>query len=251
MILFFSGTGNSRFVAKCIAEETGDKLVDTKEYIREGKSVVFSEDDTFIFISPVYVSAPPIIFLNFIKRSQFPKYSKAYFIMTCAGGMGGAPGYCRQLALEKELTYMGTAEIMMPQNYIALFKIKTSEENRLVIQKAITELKKLVETIKLSDPFPNPHMKSWEFLSTRMILDLYYKCFISAKKFTVTNKCISCGKCTVECPMKNIEIHNGKPTWGTHCTHCMACINLCPKEAVEYGKRTLKKNRYHGPDILC
>jgi NAD-dependent dihydropyrimidine dehydrogenase PreA subunit len=30
----------------------------------------------------------------------------------------------------------------------------------------------------------------------------------------------------------------------------MACINLCPKQAIEYGKRTEGKPRYTGPELL-
>nr|WP_264291386.1 MULTISPECIES: hypothetical protein [unclassified Dorea] len=29
------------------------------------------------------------------------------------------------------------------------------------------------------------------------------------------------------------------------CTHCMACICYCPAEAIEYGKKSVGKPRYH------
>ena len=32
---------------------------------------------------------------------------------------------------------------------------------------------------------------------------------------------------------------------GKNCTHCMACICYCPKEAIEYGKKSKGKPRYH------
>ena len=50
-----------------------------------------------------------------------------------------------------------------------------------------------------------------------------------------TDACIGCGKCVELCPLNNIRLENGKPVWGKHCTHCMACICYCPKEAIEYG----------------
>ena len=46
-------------------------------------------------------------------------------------------------------------------------------------------------------------------------------------------------------PLNNIRLENGKPVWGKHCTHCMACICYCPKEAIEYGKKSKGKPRYH------
>jgi hypothetical protein len=30
----------------------------------------------------------------------------------------------------------------------------------------------------------------------------------------------------------------------------VGCINLCPKQAIEYGKKTVDKLRYPGPDRL-
>ena len=67
----------------------------------------------------------------------------------------------------------------------------------------------------------------------------------------------SCRKTTLPCsmhrkrrrqslrPLNNIRLENGKPVWGKHCTHCMACICYCPKEAIEYGKKSKGKPRYH------
>ncbi len=45
--------------------------------------------------------------------------------------------------------------------------------------------------------------------------------------------------------MNNIRMENGKPVWGQACTHCMACICYCPTEAIEYGKKSVGKPRYH------
>ena len=41
------------------------------------------------------------------------------------------------------------------------------------------------------------------------------------------------------CPLNNITMVEGKT-----CIHCSACINRCPKLAIEYGKKTIGKNRY-------
>lgn len=41
------------------------------------------------------------------------------------------------------------------------------------------------------------------------------------------------------------SLQNGKPLWGQDCTHCMACLCCCPAEAIEYGKMSLGKPRYH------
>ncbi|MBS6504078.1 MAG: 4Fe-4S binding protein [Clostridium sp.] len=60
---------------------------------------------------------------------------------------------------------------------------------------------------------------------------MFYPILIHSKKFYATNACISCGKCENVCPLGNIQLENGKPNWGSNCTHCS------PKEAIEYGRQ--------------
>ena len=74
---------------------------------------------------------------------------------------------------------------------------------------------------------------------------MFYSLFVKADAFNVDGKCIGCGKCEKICPLNNIKIQNGKPVWGKECTHCMACICHCPTEAIEYGKKSIGKPRYH------
>ncbi len=69
------------------------------------------------------------------------------------------------------------------------------------------------------------------------------------KGFNVNDKCIVCEMCKIICPVDNIKMINNKPTWLGNCTDCMACINICPKEAINIGNSTLKKNRYRNPFI--
>lgn len=250
MIIYFTGTGNSRFVAKRIAERTGDKAVDAAQWIRERKNAAFTEPSTYVFVSPIYVAAPPRVFQDFIRNSSFPAGSRVWFIMTCSGGMGAAPIYCQKLADEKGMAYLGTAQVRMPQNYLVFFKTFPAEENRKKIQAALPEIDALAERISRGETFAEPDIKFYDYPSTQMILAPYYRWFIGAEKFYATDACIGCGKCAAVCPLGNIELKDGHPVWGSACTHCMGCISLCPREAIEYGKRTKGKLRYHGPDSL-
>lgn len=248
MVIYFSGTGNSRYAAERIAELTGDTAYDAAGRIREKAGDDLADTRPFVFVAPVYVSAPPLEWMEFLKRSRFGGNKNAYFVMTCAGGMGASPAYCRRLAEEAGLNYMGTAPVILPQNYIAFFKTKSPEENRTILSAARPVIENLAQLISRGEPFRDPGMKKWEVVSTAMVLKPYYKWFITAKKFRVEDSCVGCGKCERVCPLGNITMEGKRPRWGSRCTHCMACINQCPKDAVEYGKATAGKIRYRGPE---
>lgn len=74
---------------------------------------------------------------------------------------------------------------------------------------------------------------------------VFYALFVKADKFRADDKCIGCGKCAQLCPLNDISIVDGLPVWGKNCTHCMACICHCPTGAIEYGRKSLGKPRYH------
>ena len=74
---------------------------------------------------------------------------------------------------------------------------------------------------------------------------IFYRFFVKADAFQVSDACTGCGQCVRNCPMNNISLRDRKPVWGRECTHCMACICYCPAKAIEYGKKSIGKPRYH------
>ncbi|MDD3092322.1 MAG: 4Fe-4S binding protein, partial [Methanoregulaceae archaeon] len=46
----------------------------------------------------------------------------------------------------------------------------------------------------------------------------------------------------------NIRIEGDRPVWLHHCEQCMACIQLCPTDAIQAGK-TEGRRRYRNPEI--
>ncbi|MCB2357259.1 hypothetical protein [Clostridium estertheticum] len=33
------------------------------------------------------------------------------------------------------------------------------------------------------------------------------------------------------------------------CEQCFACLQWCPQKAIQYGKKTAMRKRYHHPDV--
>lgn len=145
------------------------------------------------------------------------------------------------------MKYRGCYEVVMPENYIAMFKTPTRQSAISMIEKAEPVIDQAIEYLRAHKDFPKCQPSIVERLGSGLVNHLFYPLFVHDKKFYVTDACISCGLCEKVCPLQNIKFVNGKPLWHQNCTHCMACISRCPKEAIEYGKHSHGLPRYTCP----
>ena len=245
MILCFTGTGNSRYIAKRIAAALGDELLSMNDRIKAGDTSPVTSDERLIIVTPTYAWRIPRIVRDWLAKTDFPCARQAWFVMTCGSEIGNATGYNRTLCREKQLTYMGTAQIVMPENYIAMFNAPQTEEARQIVARAEPDIDRVFSAIASNQAFTPPRNNLYDRFMSGPVNPIFYSFFVKANAFAAGNACIGCGQCARLCPMNNITIQNGKPVWGSDCTHCMACICRCPAEAIEYGKKSLGKPRYH------
>lgn len=237
MILYFSGTGNSRYTAEYLAQLTEDEFVCINDFFKENKShMTFQSSKPFVFVTPVYAWRIPKIVSNFIKSCHFTGSHKAYFAVTCGDSIGNADKYVRILCKEKNFHHMGTAQILMPENYLVLFHTPDQKTADHIINNAAYPIEKLADSINTESTLA-PVPVSWKGkIESGLINHLFYQFFVSARGFRTTDQCTSCGLCARVCPLNNISLKDGQPIWGNKCTHCMACICRCPVEAIEYKK---------------
>lgn len=249
MIIYFSGTGNSRYCAQMLAKALNDDLLDTAGYIKHGIAAELISGKPWVFVGPTYAWQMAHIFSDFIRTGTFNGSDEAYFVLTCGGDIGNAGQPLSKLCEEKKFRYMGTLEVVMPENYVAMFPVPSEEKSAEIIAAAGPVLKQAAACIAQRAPFPARKLSVVDKLKTGPVNQGFYKFYVKADDFFVTDKCISCGKCVDSCVLNNIQLMDGKPGWGPSCTHCMACICGCPTEAIEYGKRSQGKRRYLCPEF--
>ena len=165
--------------------------------------------------------------------------------MTCGSEIGSADRYNRELCRVKGLSCMGTAQIVMPENYIAMFGVPQADEARRIVAKAEPDIDRAIAALREGLPFPPTRNNLYDRLMSGPVNPLFYSCFVKDRAFTAGPACTGCGLCVKRCPTNNISLQNGRPVWGGSCTHCMACICRCPAEAIEYGRKSRGKPRYH------
>lgn len=245
MVLYFSGTGNSKYIAKCIADALGVGLLNINERIKTEDTAPVQSDVDAILVTPTYAWRIPRVVSGWISKTELSNAKRIWFVMDCGSEIGNAAKYNQALATQKILKYMGTAQIIMPENYIAMFSAPDKAEARIIVEKAKPDIQNIIGCIQAGLEFPAPRNNLYDRFMSGAVNPIFYKKFVKADAFTVSDACVGCGKCVQLCPLNNIYLDNDKPVWGSHCTHCMACICYCPKEAIEYGKKSIDKPRYH------
>lgn len=245
MVLYFTGTGNSRYIASRIAGATGDTLFCINDRIKAGDTSPVATGARVVIVVPTYAWRIPRLVRRWLMQTELTGAAQAWFVMDCGGAVGNAGRYNRRLCRQKQLAYQGTAQIVMPENYIALFHAPQAEKARRIIARAEPDIDRAIAAIQAGHPLaPRPVTLHDRFLSG-LVNPYFYAFIVKAKAFTVSDGCVGCGECARRCPTNNITLKDGRPVWGRHCTHCMACICYCPKEAIEYGEKSVGQPRYH------
>lgn len=246
MVLYFSGTGNSQFVAIQIAEMIADdEVVSINRYMKAEKDVTIQSKRPLVFVAPTYSWRLPKVVEQWIMETDFQGSQTAYFILTCGSSCGNASVYAEKLCAKKGMRFCGLASIAMPENYLAMFPTPGESECQAIMENARPRIAALAEKIQSGECFDEPSASLGGKLLSGPVNPLFYSLFVHDKGFAVSDRCISCGKCALRCPLNNIEMEDGKPVWKGNCTHCMACIGGCPTEAIEYKSKSKGRHRHY------
>ncbi len=123
MILYFTGTGNSRYVAEKIADETKSELLNLSDRIKKNETFAVQADNV-VFVTPTYAWRIPRIVRDWIRKADFSAVKKVWFVMTCGSEIGNASAYNQKLCSEKGCEHMGTAQICFWQSRIRALRFR-------------------------------------------------------------------------------------------------------------------------------
>lgn len=244
MILYFSGTGNSRYTAECLATILEDEIVSLGARIRARDCSSLISAKPWVFVAPIYGWRIPRLVAEHLSQTQWQGNRQAYFVVTCGDGAGNAARYAQKLCQEINLDFRGLQEVVMPENYIALFHAPSRQREERIVADALPVIAQVAAHIGSGRPIQGRTPGCVGRLQSSVVNPAFYRFIIKAKPFFATQACTGCGVCVQLCVCDNIRLQNGRPRWGKRCTHCMACINVCPVAAIEYGRRTRGKRRY-------
>ena len=246
MILYYSGCGNSRWVAETLAESLREPL----RFIPDtGTELKLGEGEALGFVFPVYAWAPPRLVTDFIHRLMV-KGQPSYVWFACTCGDEGA--FTRRV-FSRTLSVAGLSLdacfcLQMPETYIAFpgFSLDTPDNERRKIAAARADLPRISALVaKRTAAHYEMIFGKFPWTKTYLLRPLFYRFIITDRRFRSTEACIGCGRCEKVCPLHNVLLVDKRPQWQGHCTQCMACYHHCPTNAIQFGKVTQGKGQYY------
>lgn len=248
MILYFSGSGNSQYVAKALGSRLDDKVVSLNDLLKYQKEEKFVSEKPYVIVAPIYAWRLPIIIEELLLRATFLGTKKMYFVPTMGSQTGNCDKYCRKICHKIGLEYMGLKGIAMPDNYVSYSVMLDHQAVNQMLKEAIPKIDDLAKHIQAEKNIIKDDKTAFASVLSGPVNVLFNKFMTTSKNYVVSERCISCGLCERVCAVNNIEIKDGKPVFFDRCINCYACIHHCPKAAIDIKGKTEKHGRYVCPE---
>jgi ferredoxin len=255
IVLYFSGTGNSYYVAKTVAQRIG---ADLKPIILLKKGEVINAG-LVCFVFPVYDFSPPKKVSEIVSNLFFVNSNYVIAISTYGIALSKALIRFKKTLKQKDVTLSSGYGIKMPHNAVGSI-VFTEEDDKKTIAMADEKIEdvikkineKTIGNIERSTIFEGMTIIKQFPKVMKLIFILIFK-GAKALEFQVTSDCVSCYQCQKLCPVENIDFIDGKPMFKDNCTGCFACIQWCPESAIHIGKYSFEEialKHYHHPNLV-
>lgn len=149
MIFYFSGTGNSAWVARQLAEGQNEELLSIAMEIDRNKAYKLKEGEKVGFVFPVYAWGPPKIVLRFIHQLKLDKPGYLFFVCTCGDDTGRTAQIFSSAVTRKGWQCVAGYSVTMPNTYVSLpgFDVDDKDIETQKVQNAVARVRFINEEI--------------------------------------------------------------------------------------------------------
>ena len=244
----YTGTGNSLWIARQMALELREATLESMPYLSRD---LIPEADGIGIIFPVHIWGLPRRVVQFINHLQVKPETFFFALAVNAGQPAATLLQLKKLMSARQWSLAAGYSIVMPSNYTPWGGPGPMETQQRLFREAREKVKAISGLILQGQRKEVDRGPLWQNILFSAIhkTSFQHVCRMD-RKFWVDDRCNGCGICSKVCPADNIELINEKPAWLHRCEQCLACLQWCPQQAIQYGKKTIKYPRYHHPEVM-
>lgn len=263
LILYFSGTGNTDYTAHYLAGGLAEQPVQIRlQAIERQPASTMDDFDLLMTGFPVYACDAPRFYHTYLDNLSPGRGRGAFVFCTKGAYAGSAVRRSLQRLASQGYVPLGGGSVLMPgtdglsviseDSWLARKAFEKDydhleDADRLIDRFAgiLADLSRGRRPEDLRLPLPT---RSRRGLTDRVWAWLYELTEGYARaRLHADSRCQGCGLCARTCPVGAIQMEDNRPVFGDSCALCIRCLHNCPQRAIQIGRLTVGKVRWHGP----
>ena len=146
MIVYFSATGNSKYVAERIAAAIDDKAFS----IEQNPVVNLLPGEVFGVVTPTYEYTLPVPVKNFLSqlRADISAQHYCFYVGTYGTSTGAASAMANDLMKKNARPFDAMFDIRMPDTWTPVYNLSNPEKVAAINRRADEEIDELIRQIK-------------------------------------------------------------------------------------------------------
>ena len=236
VILYFTGTGNSLYVARQLAGHEGETL-SIPQLMKAGQYSV--EADEIGLVYPVYGHMPPNMVRKFIQQAHLTADYK-FAVLTYGNRKCSAVEIWDEVSSQAGCPFDYISTMNMVDNWLPNFDMNKQMKVDKHIPEQLSRISADINSARhWHEPVSDVEREQHQGFLERSGIDPKVGFVMQSERcFTVGSDCISCGICTYVCPRGNYRLSAQGATSQGDCEFCFACIQNCPQKAIQFARST-------------
>lgn len=254
MIFYYSGTGNTRWLAERLGEATGERVIDITDVLDEPSATYrLAAEERLGFCFPVHGWRPPFLMRDFVRQLHMENAEGhyVYAFATCGDDVGLAFEYLNRDLQAIGLRAHSVFSLIMPETHLfplvnMLDKPEVARQKKAAARETLQSL--LPYIYNKVEGVRRVNESRWPRINSHVLGAYFLRRWVNDKPFRTDGaRCRHCGLCARICQVKNIRqqgdalpqwLHNGR------CTTCFSCYHHCPAHAIRFGHRVGRTQYY-------
>lgn len=253
-LLYYSGAGNTKFIAKNIYKKLVERSYNVKLINITSKAISLSDNEIDLYVVgfPVYDLVAPKSVKNYIQNLDAKNKPIAYFCTKAFMSVDSIKELS-DISTKRGLNTVATLDLFMPGTDLLAFAAKKNSKSEKILKffhsrNIGSKIDKFIRTIEknrsvsiskkwysyLSFLIPKKSKEAFHSQYSKQIPDFH----------CLNDICTECMVCVKNCPLENINLKDGIK-FGLNCDMCLKCLHHCPVEAIQIGDTTKGKVRYN------